>query len=93
MARELNEQERFEVLLEEVRHELRVVAEGHGMLDQKIDPITQELSRGQVGLDQKINLVAQALSKKMDIGFAEVKAAIQTLAKQLQPHERAHAYS
>ena len=91
MARESSEQERFEVLLEEVRHDLRVVAEGHGVLDRKIDRVSQELSMGQAGLDQKIDLMAQALSKKMDIGFAQVKAAIQTLAKQLQPHERAHA--
>lgn len=93
MERQPSEKERFEVLLEEVRHELRVVAEGHGTLDQKIDRMAQELSMGQAGLDQKIDLMAQALSKKMDVGFAEAKAAIQTLAKQFQEHERVHASS
>ncbi len=73
MAKEPSEQERFEVLLEQVRHELELVAEGH------------------VALDQKIDHVAQELSKKMDVGFADVLAAVRTIAKQLQEHERAHA--
>jgi len=72
MTNQPSEKERFEVLLEQVRHELEVLAEGHVTLDQKIDHVAQELS------------------KKMDIGFADVLAAVRMVAKQLQEHERAH---
>jgi hypothetical protein len=73
MTDQPGEKERFEVLLEQVRHELEVLAEGHVTLDQKIDRVAQELS------------------KKMDVGFADVLAAVRTVVKQLQEHERAHA--
>ncbi len=45
MAKEPGEKERFEVLLEQVRRELEIVAEGHVTLDQKIDRIAQDLSK------------------------------------------------
>ncbi len=35
----------FQVLPEEVRHELRIVAEGHTTLDRKIDRVAEELSK------------------------------------------------
>ena len=44
MAQEPSEQTRFEALLEDVRHQLGVVAEGHSTLDQKIDRVSLELS-------------------------------------------------
>ncbi len=91
MAQEPGEQRRFEVLLEQVRKELEIVAEGYVSLDQKMDRMAKELRGGQVGLDQKIDQVAHELSKKMDVGFAEVREAVRTVAKELQEHVRAHA--
>ena len=44
MAQEPSEPARFETLLEDVRHQLGVVAEGHSTLDQKIDRVALELS-------------------------------------------------
>lgn len=44
MAQEPSEQARFETLLEDVRHELHIVAEGHSTLDQTIDRVALELS-------------------------------------------------
>jgi len=37
--------ERFGMLLEQVRHEVHMVAEGHVALDQKVDRIARELSK------------------------------------------------
>ena len=71
MSREPSKKERFEVLLEQVRSELAIVAEGH------------------VDLDRKVDRIEHTLSKKIEIGFADVQVAIQTLAKQVQEH--AHA--
>ena len=95
MAREPSEKERFEVLLEQVRKELELVAEGYVALDQKIDrridELDQKFGMGLPELDQKIEHVARELSKKMDVGFTEVRAAVQTMVKELQEHVRAHA--
>ena len=71
MSREPNKKERFEVLLEQVRGELAIVAEGH------------------VDLDRKVDRIEHTLSKKIEIGFADVQIAIQTLAKQVQEHTHA----
>ena len=71
MSRESNKKERFEVLLEQVRSELAIVAEGHADLDRKVDRVEHTLSR------------------KIEIGFADVQVAIQTLAKQVQEHTHA----
>ena len=45
MGKEAGEDREFKVLLEEVRRELRVVAEGHTTLDDKIERVAQELSK------------------------------------------------
>jgi len=45
MPKQPGEKERFEVLLEQVRHELETLAEGYVDLDHKIDRVAQELSK------------------------------------------------
>ena len=90
MAREPSEKERFEVLLEQVRKELELVAEGYVLLDQKIDRVAGGLNQKIEGLDQKIDRVAEGLSKKMDVGFAEVREAVRVVTQQLKDHDRAH---
>ena len=68
MERAPSEKERFEILLEQIRRELEVVADGYLTLDQKIDRVADELA------------------KKLDAGFADVRSAVQTVAKQLEGH-------
>lgn len=58
--------------------------------DFRLQTTVTTLAEGHIELDQKIDRVAQELSKKMDVGFADVLAAVRTIAKQLQEHERAH---
>lgn len=90
MAREPGKQARFEVLLEQVRKELELVAEGYVALDQKIDRRADELGQRIDSVDQKIDRVAEGLSKKMDVGFAEVREAVRVIAQRLKDHEHAH---
>ena len=75
-----SERERFEVLLEDVRHELQVVAEGHSTMDAKIDRTAKESAERD-----------QALGHQMTLGFETVMGALQDLSTQLQSHERTHA--
>ena len=79
MAKQPGEKERFEVLLEQVRHEMEIVAEGHITLDQKVDRLTQELS-------EKMD----AGFARMDVGFSGVLSQVRSVAKQIQDHEQAH---
>ena len=94
MSREPSEKERFEVLLEQVRHELEMVAEGHVSLDQKMDRLTGEFSSKYESLDQKVEWLAKKtddLSQKMDKGFVEVRKDLHALANQLQDHIHTHS--
>ena len=45
MASESSEEGQFAALVEDVRREVRVVAEGHSMLNQKIDQLGEDLSK------------------------------------------------
>ncbi len=73
---------RFEVLLEEIRDDVKILAEGHVMLDRKIEHV-----------DTKLDRVVHELSRKMDLGFATLSTDIRQLAQRLDTHERFHASS
>lgn len=65
MSREPSKKERFEVLLEQVRRELAIVAEGHVDLDRKIDRVAEELSkRMEVGFSD-VQIALRTLAKQV----------------------------
>ena len=79
--------QQYEALVEQVRQELHIVAEGHATLNRKIDRVTKEL-RGDIN----------RLNEKMDYGFTKVLTAIGGLTSRMDglvtrfdTHERAHA--
>ena len=88
MAKEPGKKERFEVLLEQVRKELELVAEGYVALDQKIDRWAQEMRQGFTTLDTKIELYTQQLSKRMDVDCGELRQAVAIVVKRMDDHER-----
>ncbi len=45
MASESSEEQQFKALVEDVRREVQVVAEGHGTLNQQIDRLGEDLSK------------------------------------------------
>ena len=67
--------ERFEILVEELKSEFRAVAEGHGMLNRKIDDLRGEMNQ-EIG----------GLRGDMNEGFAGVNARIDSVAKDLGEH-------
>lgn len=60
------ERKRFEVLLEQVLHQISLIAKGHSMLSTKIDGVQEDLSRRMDLLDAKIGMVHDKLDAKID---------------------------
>ena len=79
MAKQPGEKQRFEVLLEQVRKEVQILADGHGALDQKVDRLNRELSEQ-----------VDAGFASMDIKFDTVLSEVRSVAKQVQEHAQAH---
>lgn len=84
------EQQRFEALLEQVLDQVKVVAEGHGMLSAKIDSVRFDLSErmdllaAKIGmvhhkLDAQINTVHDKLDAKIDAVHDKLEAQINTV--------------
>ena len=65
MVREPGEKERFEVLLEEVRHDFQILADGHIALDERIDRVANESLARDTSMDQKLEHVVQVLSQRL----------------------------
>ena len=80
MAKEARKRQPKMVVVEQFRHELRLVRDGHELLNQKVDR-----------LDQKLDRVEGSLIARMDAGFAEVVKVVSEFATRLDTYERAHA--
>ena len=85
-----SERAHFEILLEEVRDELKRVAEGHALLDRKIEERV-------ASLDHKIDQRGNLLEKAVLTGFEDLRRDLQQLREQviqldrkLEIHEKAH---
>ena len=93
MVKESRGKQQENVLVEEVRQKLRVVAEGHTSLHRKIDGIAEELKGDIRQVDRKVDravrdLGAQirGLSNQMDTGFGEVVKLVTSFETQLKEH-------
>lgn len=70
--------ERYEVLYEEIKSMFRVVSEGHGALDQKIDSLQGEVR----GMRQELGDVGKAVT--------ESRQRLDMLINRFEAHEHAH---
>ena len=80
----------FTVLLEEVRHEFRVLAEHEASLNQKLDRLSQEGGDRMAGLERKLDRVASTLNRKIDDighGVLELSGKVERLAQRFESHE------
>ena len=83
VGREPSEQERFEVLLEQMRHEFDILADGHVTLDQKIDRLAHESAERDAALDQKIDFVVQRFNQRFDTLDETIDRVAQELSKKM----------
>ena len=79
MVKPSGEERRFTVLLEQVKHEFNVLAEGLADVHKKLDGLQKGVDHRVRELDVKIERVAKELSGRMDVGFA-------TVMKELRNH-------
>ncbi len=103
MARHPSERTRFEVLLEAVRADQRTLAEGHSLLDAKMDRIGQQLGQRIDGVEQQIRQVAVELKavgaalldvssemRAMRTRFGETEQRLEGIDHRLIAHEQLH---
>jgi len=67
--------EHLEVLLEDIRSKVEVIAEGYDLLNRKIDRVAADLGQQIAAVDKKIDRVA-----------ADLKKEIKTVASDLAAH-------
>ena len=65
MAQGPSEQARFEILLEEVRADQRILAEGHSLLDAKIDRLIQQMNEQFAMANQQLVAVTQRMTQRL----------------------------
>ena len=73
MKKQLSERARFEVLMEDVQSQLKIVAEGHSGLDRRMDSLDRKIDSVSEALEQKIGSLDQKvirLEQKTEHGFA-----------------------
>jgi hypothetical protein len=79
----VKEKERFEVLLEEIRGDVKLVLEGHDVLNKKIDGVKRELKE-EIGIvSSRVDSVGSrvdSVSKKLDVVHASLKNEIKATA-------------
>ena len=93
MAKQSGEGERFAILLEEMRHEFSMLAEGLVSLDQTVDRRVNELSRTMDTGFQDVHTIIGTLSKEVSTLSKDVTGLSRefgTLSNQFQHHEQAH---
>ncbi|MBI4228075.1 MAG: hypothetical protein HY600_07395 [Candidatus Omnitrophica bacterium] len=86
MTRQPSERTRFEVLLEAVRADQRTLAEGHSLLDAKIDRLIQQMNEQFAMANQQLVAVTQCITQRI----GGVETAVLDLSQRLTVHERVH---
>ena len=61
-----NEQQRFEILLEQIRSQLQIVAEGHSLLDQKIERMAEKFERRFEEVETSMRLGFKKVYERLD---------------------------
>ena len=69
----MEEKERHEILLEHIAKDVRMVAEGHISLNQKIDRNHEESRRERESIKQQMGIYVKTLSEKIDINREKIE--------------------
>jgi len=77
----------FNVVAESLQHEIRLVAEGHASLDQKIGRVQAESREQHAEVMVMIKTVHDSLDAKIDSVRSELKEEIQAVGEKVDGHE------
>ena len=85
LARELTEQftRQTGMLLEQIRSEVRTVAEGHGQITRQIEELKENMDQGFNAVDQRFNGV-QVEIQAMAKGLKAVEGEVREVKKELR---------
>ena len=82
----------YEMLLEEIRDKVQIIAEGHDALNNKMDMIHANLDNKISNLDKKIDMVHASLKDEIKVTAFILKDEIKEVKVKLDEHMRlAHA--
>lgn len=81
--RDLSNKDRFEILLEDMRHEFKAVGEGVSMVIKKIDVVDHKVDRNKEELEKMIMFSNKVLHEKIDNVEAKLTEKIDGVDKRL----------
>lgn len=84
MTHQPSEQTRVEVLLEEVRSQYRLLADGLSLLDAKVDRLARQMHERFAMADQQLVAVTQHLTQRI----GSVETAVLELSQHMTAHEQ-----
>jgi len=80
----IKEKEKFEVLLENIRGDIKGVAEGQSVLQRQADKLSQDVN----ALDKKMDTIHFSLKNEIKITGLALKEEIQAVDRKLDEHIR-----
>jgi hypothetical protein len=84
----IKEKERFEILLEEIRGDVKLVLEGHGDLNKKIDDTAQALKDEIDMVGKKLDAVHASLKNEVMVTATAVKDELDGRIRKLEAVSR-----
>ena len=80
------EKERFEMLLEEIRDNVKQAAEGHSLLNDKVDRLDDKVETVRQELKQEMRLIHYSLKNEINVTSYALKDDIKEVEKKLDLH-------
>jgi predicted nuclease with TOPRIM domain len=80
------EKERFEMLLEEIRDNVKQAAEGHSLLNDKVDRLDDKVETVRQELKQEMRLIHSSLKNEINVTSYALKDDIKEVEKKLDLH-------
>jgi hypothetical protein len=100
-GKKMAEKERFEILLEEIRGDVKLVLEGHGVLDRKIDSVKQDLGEKMesikyeilTSVDRKIEKAEKSLKQEINQVYTFLSHDVKEVGDKLDTHVQLPAHA
>jgi|GEM_PF-2557845 hypothetical protein len=93
--------ERFEILLEEIRGDVKLVLEGHGVLDKRIDSVKQDLGEKMesvkseilISVDKEIEKAEKSLKQEINQVYTFLSHDVKEVGDKLDAHAQLPAHA
>ncbi len=89
----VEEWKRAEVLLEDIKHDVKAIAEGHSVLNRRMDTLEINLRKEIKEVKDELHFVAKELNDKIDAVDRRLGDKIDRVDSKLDAHMRQPAHS